>query len=324
VPAARRPTPETLREAAWALRDGRLVVFPTETVYGLGANALDRAAVERLFLAKGRPRDNPVIVHAADVAQAQRLASWWPPEAQALADAFWPGPLTLVLPRAAGVPDVTTGGLDSVAIRVPRHPVALAILREAGVPVAAPSANRSGRPSPTRVADAMADLGERAALYVDGGPCEVGVESTVVSLLGKRAAVLREGGIPREEVEAVVGKLAKAPGKGPARSPGMKYRHYAPEAKVHLAKARSLAAARRKLEAAGLRVGAIVSEESDLGGSDVRVLGARGDGAAWARGLFAALRDLDRAGCQAIVVEEVPAEGLGAAVMERLRKAVER
>jgi L-threonylcarbamoyladenylate synthase len=315
VASARRPTPDTLREAAWALRDGKLVVFPTETVYGVGANAMDPSAVQRIFLAKGRPRDNPIIVHVANIDQARRLA------------AFWPGPLTLVVPRAGDVPDEVTGSLDSVAIRIPSHPVARALLREAGVPVAAPSANRSGRPSPTRVADAIADLGERVALYIDGGDADVGVESTVVSLLGKRPAILREGGIPREEIARVAGKLGKPP-KGPARSPGMQYRHYAPEARLHLVPAKKLKAARALMQEQGLGVAAIVSQElaTELGlaGPDVRVPGSRTDAQAWAKTIFSTLRDLDKEGYEAIVVEEIPEEGLGAAVMERLRKAAER
>ncbi|MCA1818833.1 MAG: threonylcarbamoyl-AMP synthase [Halobacteriales archaeon] len=321
--AVRRPTPESLREAAWALRDGRLVVFPTETVYGLGANALDPAAVQRIFLAKGRPRDNPLIVHVANIDQARRLASSWPEAAEKLARAFWPGALTLVVPRADDVPDDVSAGLGSIAIRIPAHSVAQAILREAGIPVAAPSANRAGRPSPTRVQDARADLGEKVAVYIDGGPTEFGLESTVVGLLGKKPVLLRVGAIPRETVEEVVGKLGKPSKRGPAHSPGMKYRHYAPQAKLHLVSSNRVRAKVRLLQEQGLATAAIVSEELGMAGSDVRMLGSRDDGAAWARALFATLRDLDAAGYQAIVVEQIPEEGIGAAVMERLRKAAE-
>lgn len=321
--SARRPTPESLREAAWALRDGKLVVFPTETVYGLGANAMEPLAVQKIFLAKGRPRDNPLIVHVANIDQARRLASSWPAEADLLAQKFWPGPLTLVVPSAGDVPSEVTAGLDSVAIRIPSHPVALALLRESGVPIAAPSANKAGRPSPTRVGDAMADLGDKVAVYLDAGPCEVGVESTVVSLMDKRPAILRPGGIPAQDIEAVVGKLGKA-GKGPARSPGMQYRHYAPEARLHVVPASKVKPTRALLQEQGLSVAAIVSEELGLTGSDVRIPGSRDDGDAWARSLFSTLRDLDKAGFQAIVVEAIPETGRGAAVMERLRKAAER
>jgi L-threonylcarbamoyladenylate synthase len=237
-----------IARAAEAIRAGRLVVFPTETVYGLGANALDPAAVRRAFAAKGRPADNPLIVHAPDVASARALARSWPETAERLARAFWPGPLTLVLPRDPRVPDATTGGLDSVAIRVPSHPIALALLREARVPIAAPSANRSGRPSPTRVDDARADLGDAVAVYIDGGPAAVGVESTVVSLLGEAPVVLRLGGVPVEAIEEVAGRVevagSLAPGERPL-SPGTKYRHYAPRARVHgRARSRRSAASR--------------------------------------------------------------------------------
>lgn len=318
------PTDEIAR-AARALRAGDLVVFPTETVYGVGANALDREAVLKIFRAKGRPADNPVIVHVADDAHARALARAWPPAADALARAFWPGPLTLVLPRDARVPDEVTGGLDSVAVRVPDHPVALALLRAADVPVAAPSANRSGRPSPTTVAHARSDLGDAVACYLDGGPARVGVESTVVSLLGPVPVVLRPGGVPRERIADVVGRvdaLAARDAAAPALSPGTKYRHYAPRARVVLAGDPARAAS--ELRASGARVAIVASRESGLAGADVRVPGARDDAQAWARAIFALLRELDEAGFDAIVVEPIPERGLGAAVMNRLRKAAER
>jgi L-threonylcarbamoyladenylate synthase len=315
------PDPHGIAAAAQALREGLLVVFPTETVYGLGANALDARAVRRVFEAKGRPADNPLIVHCPDVAAARGLAASWPDSAEALAKAFWPGPLTLVLPRAAGVPDEVTAGLDSVALRVPAHPVAQALLRAAGVPVAAPSANRSGRPSPTRCADARADLGEAVEVYLDGGPTAVGLESTVVSLLGKRPALLRLGGVPREAIESHVGPLEDPSAGGPVRSPGMKYRHYAPRATVLLGPPGLLEAMAADQRAAGVRTAVLCSTETALAGPDVRVVGGRGDGAAWAHAIFSLMRDLDAAGYGCVVVEEIPEHGLGAAVMERLRKA---
>ena len=316
------PDASGIRRAAEALRRGELVVFPTETVYGLGAHALDPAAVARVFAAKGRPADNPLIVHAADAAAARRLARAWPPAAEALAAAFWPGPLTLVLPRDPAVPDVTTGRLDSVAVRVPDHPVARALLREVDLPVAAPSANRSGRPSPTRVGDAEADLGDAVALYLDGGPTRVGLESTVVSLVGPRPVLLRLGGVPRAALERVAGPLEAAGRDDLARSPGTRYRHYAPRARVHL-----VAGGRRELEsrAAALegRVAVVAAREDAPEGPHVRVPGARGDAEAWAHALFALLRDLDREGYAHVVVQCIPEEGLGAAVMDRLRRAAE-
>lgn len=312
--------------AAAALRAGQLVVFPTETVYGLGANALDAQALRAVYAAKGRPADNPLIVHCVDTAACRRLAAAWPQAAQSLADAFWPGPLTLVLPRARPDTDAVAGALATVALRVPAHPVARQILAAAGVPVAAPSANRSGRPSPTRVADARADLGDAVAVYVDGGPTDVGLESTVVSLATAQPTMLRLGGIPLAELERVVGPVAVATraGTGPAAAPGMKYRHYAPRAPV-----RVLPAEFPCNWDAGAHAGAayVVSRESaavlGLRGEGVRVPGARSDAAAWGRDLYAALRDLDTPGRPVIYVEAIPEDGLGASVMDRVRRAAE-
>lgn len=311
-----------LRRAADALRRGLLVVFPTETVYGLGANALDEHAVRSLFSAKGRPADNPLIVHVPSVDAARRLTSRWPDAATLLAQAFWPGPLTMVLPKAPHVPDVTTGGLDSVALRVPAHPLARSLLEEAGVPLAAPSANASGRPSPTRVEDARADLGDRVEVYLDGGPTFVGLESSVVDLRGE-PAILRPGGVPRDAIEAVVGPLA-AP-TDPARSPGTRYRHYAPRTPLWLAAPDELADRLAALRRGG-RVAVVASEEhapAVEAGVDVVVPGGRDDAAAWAHRIFALLRDLDAGGYAAILVEEPAAGGIGEAVLDRLRRAAQ-
>jgi L-threonylcarbamoyladenylate synthase len=306
-----------IAEAAALLRRGGLVVFPTETVYGVGANGLDPAAVRSIFAAKGRPADNPVILHVSGVPMAQALARQWPEAAARLAHAFWPGPLTLVLPRAARVPPEAAGGLGTVALRHPRHPVAQALLLEAGLPIAAPSANRSGRPSPTRVADAARDLGDAAALYLDAGPTEVGVESTVVSLEGP-PTLLRPGGVPREAIEAVVGPLRAAPASGRPLAPGMRYRHYAPRARVLLAPPDRLASLPDDAGTAWL-----VSTESGLRGPRVTVVAGRHEPEAWAHRLFALMRDLDAAGYATLVVEEIPEAGIGAAVMDRLRRAAE-
>jgi L-threonylcarbamoyladenylate synthase len=313
---------EAIKEAARLLCEGQLVVFPTETVYGLGANALDPHAVARIFAAKGRPADNPVIVHVASALAAQKLVSDWPPMADRLARAFWPGPLTLVLPRAAHVPDAVSGGLASVAVRVPAHPVAQALLRASGVPIAAPSANTSGRPSPTTAQHAEADLGDQVALYLDGGPTEIGLESTVVSLLGPEPVLLRPGGIPREALEKMVRGWGR-PAGGPTVSPGMKYRHYAPNARIRIIPTAQVAAEWRK-SGGDPGVAFILSAESaaaGIAGRNVAIPGPRSDGAAWAHELFALLRKWDRK--QQIIVEAIPEAGLGAAVMERLRKAAE-
>jgi L-threonylcarbamoyladenylate synthase len=314
------PDAEGIRLAADALRAGELVVFPTETVYGVGADALRPDAVARIFAAKGRPADNPLIVHVADLAAARALARAWPPAAETLARAFWPGPLTLVVPRGPQVPDITAGGLDSVALRVPAHPAARALLAESGLPIAAPSANRSGRPSPTRAADALADLGDAAAVYLDGGPAQVGVESSVVALLDA-PTLLRPGGLGLERLRGVVPALRVAePSGGPVLSPGTRYRHYAPRARLVLAAPGAMQEAAARLPG---RVALVAASETGLAGPHVRVPGARRDGEAWARGLFALLRDLDAEGYDGIVVEAIPEGGLGLAVMNRLRKAAE-
>jgi L-threonylcarbamoyladenylate synthase len=315
--------PESLKEAGKLLKAGQLVVFPTETVYGLGANALDPAAVQRIFDAKGRPADNPLIVHVASVEAAKKLVSSWPPLADRFARAFWPGPLTLVLPRAPNVPDIVTAGLDSVAIRVPAHPVAQAVLRAAGVPIAAPSANTSGRPSPTTAQHAESDFGDKVQLYLDGGPATVGVESTVVSVLGPEPILLRLGAIPREALEKMERTWGKASGTGPALSPGTKHRHYAPTATVRVVPASQIPTEWRQ-KGGDPKVAFIVSAETaaaGMAGRNVSVPGTRNDAEAWAHDLFALLRKYDRK--TEIIVEPIFEKGLGAAVMERLRKAAE-
>ena len=257
-----RDTP-LIRRAAEVLRRGGLVAFPTETVYGLGADALNPAAVARIFAAKGRPPDNPLIVHVADPQGAgPELVAAWPPAARRLAEAFWPGPLTLVVPAGPGVPAAVTAGLPTVAVRCPDHHVARALIAAAGTPVAAPSANRSGRPSATRAEDVWEDLGEHLDVLLDAGPVPVGVESTVVDVVSSPPRLLRPGGIPVEDLEAVLGEAVAAPppvtaGQAPP-SPGMKYRHYAPRAPLILlagpAGGDEAVAALRRAVAAGERV----------------------------------------------------------------------
>lgn len=315
--------PASLKEAGKLLREGQLVVFPTETVYGLGANALDPAAVQRIFDAKGRPSDNPLIVHVASAEAAKLLVAEWTPMADRLARAFWPGPLTLVLKRASKVPAAVSAGLDSVAVRVPAHPVAQQVLRAAGVPVAAPSANASGRPSPTTAQHAEADLGDKVQLYLDGGPSQVGLESTVISLLGAKPVILRVGGIPKEALTRVVGEWGTLEPNDPARSPGMRHRHYAPNAKIRLVPAHLIMQEWRKHGGDPTRAFIVSAETAAAGmaGRNVAVPGPKDDAEAWAHELFGLLRKYDRK--QEIVVEPIPEKGLGAAVMERLRRAAE-
>ncbi len=312
---ALRLGPEDLDRAAAILADGGLVAFPTETVYGLGADALDAEAVSRIFVAKGRPADNPLIVHLADADELERVVAEVTPLARELAARFWPGPLTLVLDARDDVPAETTGGLGTVAIRVPDHPVALGLIRRAGVPVAAPSANRSGRPSPTTAAHVLHDLGDVVDAVVDGGACQHGVESTVVDARGAVPVVLREGSITREALG--LGEATATPDEL-AASPGTRYRHYAPRCRVLVADPGTAADLAGELAGDGVRVGLVATAAAPAGVVEVARFT---DAAALARLLYGALRSAEDAGVDVVVVEAVPATGVGRAVMDRLRRA---
>jgi L-threonylcarbamoyladenylate synthase len=316
------PSVETLREAAEVLHRGGLVAFPTETVYGLGAAALDAAAVGRIFAAKGRPAHNPIIVHVADAAGARAVAADWPAHAVALAARFWPGPLTLVLPRRREVPDVVTAGGPTVAVRVPAHPGARAVLESAAIPVAAPSANRSAGLSPTRAEHVLADLDGRIDLLLDGGPCPGGIESTVLDLTTSPPRLLRPGLVSREALEAVIGPVAVGtpPSAGPLPSPGMLARHYAPRTPLEAVPAPS----RDRVLAlcgAGRRIGWVVRGGHGDTPPGVVVRSLPADPAGYAAGLYAALHDLDAAGLDQIIVELPPDEPEWVAVRDRLRRA---
>ncbi len=298
--------------AVETLRAGGLVILPTETVYGLAADAASGQAVAAIYAAKGRPRFNPLIAHVADLAGAERLALI-ERRARMLAERFWPGPLTLVLPLRPGaaVSDLARAGLETVAVRAPAHPVALAVLRAFGGALAAPSANRSGRPSPTRFADACEETGAAAAAALDGGDCAVGVESTVLALLDAGPPrLLRPGGLPREALEAVVGPLARAHPEDAHRSPGRLATHYAPDAPV-------------RLDAAAARPGEAYLSfgPAPVGTRDVVALSDARDLAEAAAELFAALRVADRMRPLAIAVAPIPQHGLGEAINDRLRRA---
>jgi L-threonylcarbamoyladenylate synthase len=320
-----RPDCEALEHAASVLRAGGLVAFPTETVYGLGAHALDPDAVRRVFEAKGRPSFNPLIIHVADAGAAERLAARWPDSASRLAERFWPGPLTLVVPRGSAVPDIVTAGLETVALRVPAHRLALALLRASSLPLAAPSANRYTEISPTTAEHVVKGLSGRVDLILDGGPTDLGIESTVLDLTGDRVRMLRPGSISAAEIEDVVGPLesfAAATVEGaPQRSPGLARRHYAPRARLLLARPDDPAAAGiiREARAAGQRVGAI-----GLGAPpaevDHRIRMPR-DPAAYAARIYAALHQLDDLGCDLVLVEGVPASPEWLAVRDRLARA---
>jgi L-threonylcarbamoyladenylate synthase len=297
-----------IKAAAAALRAGRLVILPTETVYGLAGDAADPAAVAAIFAAKGRPRFNPMISHVADLAAAEAIAVF-DDRARKLAAAFWPGPLTLVLPIQPDtvVCDLARAGLDTVAVRVPAHPLARALLARFGGPVVAPSANRSGRPSPTTYADAMGETGDKAAAGLDGGPCQVGLESTVVALLDE-PRLLRPGAVTREQIEALIGPLSEAQADA-KRSPGRLARHYSPEAPV-------------RIDANTILVGeAYLAFGPHAPGPGVWNLSPTGDLAEAAANLFAYLRAADRTAPAAIAVAPIPDHGLGEAINDRLRRA---
>jgi len=304
------------------LRQGGLVAFPTETVYGLGANAFDPAAVARIFAAKERPSFDPVIVHVPSPDEVSRVAFADHPRFTTLAERFWPGALTLVLPKRPELPDLVTAGLPAVGVRVPGHEVARALLAAAGVPVAAPSANPFGSVSPTTAAHVLEGLGERVDVILDGGPCRVGVESTVLSLLRDPPLILRPGGVTREELEAALGQAVEVRASS-ARplSPGQLERHYATRTPLAL-----LAGKAPPSPGAPGRVGllAFASPPAGPGYAAVEVLAPDGRLATAAAHLFAALRRLDALGLDLIVAEPVPEEGLGRAILDRLRRATAR
>ena len=303
------------------LRAGGLVAFPTETVYGLGADASNPDAVARIYAAKGRPASHPLIVHVASAEEVSRWAREFPEPARRLARAFWPGPLTLVLPRAAGVPDAVTGGQDTVALRVPSHPVAQSLLVAFGGGIAAPSANRYGKVSPTRAGHVRAELGDAVACVLEGGDCEVGLESTIVSFAGAEPQLLRPGGIARERIEAVVGRLAGAGADAP-RVPGSVRSHYAPAAPVEQLSPEALLARAGHARAAD-RVAVLASFDAPAGfeGWWRRM---PPDAAGYGHDLYAALRELDDAGAACILVERVPHAPEWEAVRDRLARAAAR
>jgi L-threonylcarbamoyladenylate synthase len=323
-----RPQPAVVAEAVRVLRGGGLVAFPTETVYGLGANALDESAVRRVFAAKGRPSNHPLIAHVESEERARGLARGWPEMASRLASAFWPGPLTLIVDRARHVPDAVSGGGDSIAVRAPAHPVALAVIAGLGGPVAAPSANRHQEISPTLAAHVIKQLGDAVDLVLDGGPCATGIESTVVDVRGATARILRPGAVTlrqlREILAGVEARVEGAPEGAGRASPGMGARHYAPRAPLRIVD--SFAAARAIVEdrtSGGGRVGVLVQDEPHdfrwPKGALVRVLGS--EPADYARLLYATLHELDDVGVAAIAVVRVPDDDAWLAIADRLRRA---
>ena len=314
----RAPQPDAIERAARVLQAGGLVAFPTETVYGLGAHALDPDAVRKIFAAKDRPAWDPLIVHVSKVEMARNLAKTLPTRFERLAEQFWPGPLTLVVEKAAGVPDEVTARRGTVALRMPRHPVASALLTAAELPVAAPSANRFGLPSPTRAQHVIDDLGERVDLILDGGPTPMGVESTVLDLTQSPPAILRPGGVSREELENVLGRVAlganvsdEVAATGLA-APGMTVKHYAPRARIELFEVD----AERQSPALERRMAELRAQ-----GKKVEILDTHGNSEYLARTLYAQFREMDSRSVDVILCSLPPAEGIGLAVRDRLLRA---
>lgn len=342
-----QPEPEKIEAAAKIIREGGLVAFPTETVYGLGADALLSEGAKRIYAAKGRPSDNPLIVHIADFEALDRIAREIPPQAKLLADAFWPGPLTMIFQKSEAVPLETTGGLDTVAVRMPSHPVALALIRAGGGYIAAPSANTSGRPSPTTAQHVDMDLNGKIPMILDGGAVEIGIESTIVDLsgisrrsdgtwvCGEMPMILRPGYITREMIADVIGSVCDDPGFAGTdanvrpKAPGMKYRHYAPKAELTIVSGEAFRVAEyinaRAAEAGakGEKTGVICTEQTvgQYHADAVKCIGDRADEESITRRLYAFLRDFDDLGVDRIYSESFSELRLGRAIMNRLMKA---
>lgn len=327
---------EELEECAAILRQGGTVVFPTETVYGLGANGLDPTAIRKIFHAKGRPSDNPLILHIASIDDLKPLVKEIPPQAHRVMEAFWPGPLTLIFEKSEIVPEEITAGLNTVAIRLPQHPIAKKLIELAGVPVAAPSANLSGKPSPTNPQHVIKDLMGKVDAIIAGGSCDVGLESTVLDMTIDIPMILRPGGITKEMLETVLPEVATDPGLSERdhndlvpKSPGMKYTHYAPEASVILVRGdrgktiEKITSLQQQYQSEGLKVGIICTDETINHYQDglIKSIGSRKDLNRIAANLFNILREFDETDVDMILAETVEEIGVGIAVMNRLLKA---
>jgi len=328
---------EKIEYAANIIKEGGLVAFPTETVYGLGANALNEEAIKKIFKAKGRPQDNPLIVHVADKLSVEELVFKISDKTEKLMDAFWPGPLTLVMNKKQIVPEIITGGLNTVAVRVPSHPIALALIRSAKLPIAAPSANVSGKPSPTDSKHVINDLDGKVDVIIDGGFSNIGVESTVVDMVADPPMLLRPGGITFEQMKLVVGAVEIDPtlmdknldGINIPRSPGMKYKHYAPRASVIIVEGEVEKIAARinelvkEYEVMNKKVGILATDETKhfYPESLTLSLGSRLSPDTIAANLFKALRDFDKTDIQTIFAEAIDSSGIGLAIMNRMNKA---
>ncbi len=331
----KNPEKELIEQAAELIRNGKLVAFPTETVYGLGANGLDKEAASRIFVAKGRPQDNPLILHVSSIEEVKPLVKHIPKKAEEVAEKYWPGPLTMIFERSSLIPDVITGGLDTVAIRMPNHPVALALIKASGVPIAAPSANTSGKPSPTLAQHVIEDLYGKVDMVIDGGATGVGLESTVLDLTSEIPTILRPGGVTLEDLKPIIPNVTldlsiiKEGENIIPKSPGQKYRHYAPKADmtVYCGKIEDVVevinAKARELMEEGKRVGIMATDETKNRYQEGMVIsvGTRRDKRTIAHNLFNVLRLFDEKGVDVILSEGVEFEGLGIAIMNRMKKA---
>lgn len=323
-----KATEDSIEQAVAIIKSGGVVGLPTETVYGLGANALDSSAVEKIFEAKGRPKDNPMIVHISCIDEVYSLVEKFPEKAKLLAEKYWPGPLTIIMPKSDKVPDRTSGNLDTVAVRMPSHPVMREVIKKSGCPIAAPSANLSGSPSPTNAKYVFDDMNGRIPLILDGGECEVGLESTVITLAGEKPRLLRPGGITPEQLEEVLGEIqidkavkSKLEENAEASSPGMKYKHYAPKIKVVIIKADT----EKYIEYVSLHgensAALCFEDEKEKMSVPCVTYGRSDDSSSQAKRLFDALRELDETGKEIAYAHCPSDEGVGLAVYNRLLRS---
>lgn len=318
---SQRPDESILQQAVTLLLQGRLVAFPTETVYGLGAHALDADAVQRIFEAKGRPSTNPIIVHVAEISQAQELTTDWPESAKKLAAHDWPGPLTLVLPRREIVPDIVTAGGPTVAVRIPSHPVALALLKAAGIPIAAPSANRSEQLSPTTAQHVLDSLDGRIDMILDGGPTQVGLESTVLNLATSPPQLLRPGGITPQQIEAIIGPIQRHRESSDEilPSPGLLRRHYAPRTPLRLSQ-HPIEDIHRLLQQ-GLKVGWLSLNDSTVESDSVETILMPAEPELYANRLYSVLHEMDQKDLDILIVSSLPETEDWLAIRDRLQRA---
>lgn len=327
------PQKDKLEQAGKILREGGLVAFPTETVYGLGANALDENAVNKIFIAKGRPSDNPLIVHVSDMKQVEKLTKFIPQKAKKVMDAFWPGPVTIILEKSEIVPKCTTAGLETVAIRMPSHKIALELIKESSVPIAAPSANTSGKPSPTTFKHVKEDMIGKIEAIVDGGRAGIGLESTVIDMTSDVPTILRPGGVTKEDLLELFDEVKMDPALHDAnaipKSPGQKYKHYSPKADVYLVDgdeddiAKKILKMYKKITLEGKKVGIMSTKQTLPFYEDMLTInvGDRNEPETIAGNLFRTLREFDELNVDIILAESIEKDGIGAAIMNRLNKS---